>query len=286
MKKTKYLRELIEQDEILVLPGGGTPLVGIIAEKIGFKSVYMSGYGASAFQLGYPDIGLMTMSESLTQAKNMAGATNLPLISDIDTGYGNAINVKRTVKEYELAGISGVQIEDQDFPKKCGHMEEKKLISSEEMVGKIKAAVDAKTDQDFVIIARTDARTVIGFEESIKRANLYAEAGADVIFVESPLNEEEVRKIPSLVNAPVMINMSEGAKTPLFDNHELQEMGYKIVVWPSSVTWSVAATIKKTLEEIMENGTTNNMLDEMITFHDFNSLMGLDKFISDAKKYE
>src|SRR5699024_562220 len=237
MKKTKYIRELIEQDEILVLPGGGTPLVGIIAEKIGFKSVYMSGYGASAFQLGYPDIGLMTMSESLTQAKNMAGATNLPLISDIDTGYGNAINVKRTVKEYELAGISGVQIEDQDFPKKCGHMEEKKLISSEEMVGKIKAAVDAKTDQDFVIIARTDARTVIGFEESIKRANLYAEAGADVIFVESPLNEEEVRKIPSLVNAPVMINMSEGAKTPLFDNHELQEMGYKIVVWPSSVTW-------------------------------------------------
>lgn len=286
MNKTKYLRKLLEQDEILVLPGGGTPLVSIIAEKIGFKSIYMSGYGTSALQLGFPDIGLMTMTEALSQAKNMAQSTNLPLISDMDTGYGNVINVKRAVREYELAGISGIQMEDQSWPKKCGHMEEKKLIPTNEMVGKIRAAVDAKVDKDFLIIARTDARTVMGFEESIKRGNLYADAGADVVFVESPLTEEEVIKIPKLINAPVMINMSEGAKTPIFSNLQLQEMGYKIVVWPSSVTWSIAATIKKTLEELKTNGSTNNMLNEMITFNDFNELLGLDNIINDSNKYE
>lgn len=286
MKKTRYLRQLLEKDEILVLPGGGTPLVCIIAEKLGFKSIYMSGYGTAALQLGLPDIGLMTMTEALNQAKNMAQATNLPLISDIDTGYGNAINVKRAVREYELAGISGIQMEDQAWPKKCGHMEEKKLIPADEMVGKIRAAVDAKIDKDFLIIARTDARTVMGFKEAIDRANLYADAGADVIFVESPLTEEEVKEIPKLVKAPVMINMSEGAKTPIFSNQELQKMGYKIVVWPSSVTWSIAATIKKTLEELKKHGTTNNILNEMITFKDFNELLGLENIINDTKKYE
>lgn len=286
MKKTMKLRQLLDRDEILVLPGGGSPLVSIIAEQLGFEGIYMSGYGASAFQLGYPDVGLMTMTEAFTQAKNMAQATNIPLIADVDTGYGNAVNVIRTIREYETAGIAGVQIEDQGWPKRCGHMEEKMLISTNEMVGKIQAAADARTDENFLIVARTDARTVLGFDEAITRANIYADAGADVIFVESPLSMEELEKIPKLVKAPVMINMSEGAKTPILTNAELQEMGYKIVIWPSSVTWAVAGAIKRTLQELKENGNTENLLNEMITFHDFNKLLGLEKIMEESKRYK
>jgi len=286
MKKTARLRELLNSKDILVMPGGFSPVVGIIAERVGYQCLYMSGFGTAAFKMGMPDIGLMTMSEALENAKNMARAVSIPLISDADTGYGNALNIKRTVAEFEAAGVAGIQIEDQVWPKRCGHMEGKELISAEEMVQKIKSACDAKEDKDFVIIARTDANTVLGFAEAIRRSNMYAQAGADVIFFESPLSLAELEKIPRLVQAPVMVNMSEGAKTPLLTNVELQELGYKIALWPSSTTWAAAKAIENVLTELLAKGTTAGSLENMIAFHEFNKLLRLEDYVGLAAKYK
>lgn len=285
MKKTEKLRELINRKEILVVPGGFSPIVGMIAEQIGFEAVYMSGYAVSAFKLGLPDVGLMTMPEALETAKAMARAVNIPLICDIDTGYGNALNVLRTVGEFESIGVAGIQIEDQIWPKRCGHMEGKELIPSERMVGHIQAALDARQDKDFVIVARTDARTVLGFDEAIRRANLYAKAGADVIFVESPLSLKEIEEIPKQVKIPLLINMAEGGKTPLLTNQELQDLGYRVVIWPTSSTWAAGKAIERVLRELMDKGTTAHRLEEMMIFPEFNKLLGLGNIMDLQKKY-
>lgn len=285
MKKTEKLRELIHRKEILVVPGGFSPIVGMIAEQIGFEAVYMSGYAVSAFKLGLPDVGLMTMPEALETAKAMARAVNIPLICDVDTGYGNALNVLRTVGEFESIGVAGIQIEDQIWPKRCGHMEGKELIPSERMVGHIRAALDARQDKDFVIVARTDARTVLGFDEAIRRANLYAKAGADVIFVESPLSLKEIEEIPKQVKIPLLINMAEGGKTPLLTNQELQDLGYRVVIWPTSSTWAAGKAIEGVLRELMDKGTTAHWLEEMMIFPEFNKLLGLENIIGLQKKY-
>lgn len=286
MTKAKKLRELMARKGIIVAPGGFTPLAGIIAEQLGFDCLYMSGYGVSAFRLGSPDIGLMTMSEALDSARNMARATSLPLISDVDTGYGNAANMQRTVEEFELAGVAGIQMEDQVWPKRCGHMEGKQLIPAEEMANKIRAAVEARKDKDFVIIARTDANTVLGFDEAIRRLKLYGESGADILFFESPVSMEETRKIPSLLpGRHLMINMSEGAKTPIMTNQELEDLGYKLVIWPSSATWAAAKAIRDIFAELKEKGTTAGALDTMFLFHEFNEIIGLQKAMDIAKKY-
>ncbi len=285
MKKTEKLRELIHRKEILVVPGGFSPIVGMIAEQIGFEAVYMSGYAVSAFKLGLPDVGLMTMPEALETAKAMARAVNIPLICDVDTGYGNALNVLRTVGEFESIGVAGIQIEDQIWPKRCGHMEGKELIPSERMVGHIRAALDARQDKDFVIVARTDARTVLGFDEAIRRANLYAKAGADVIFVESPLSLKEIEEIPKQVKIPLLINMAEGGKTPLLTNQELQDLGYRVVIWPTSSSWAAGKAIEGVLRELMDRGTTAHWLEEMMIFPEFNKLLGLENIIGLQKKY-
>lgn len=285
MKKTEKLRELIHRKEILVVPGGFSPIVGMIAEQIGFQAVYMSGYAVSAFKLGLPDVGLMTMPEALETAKAMARAVNIPLICDVDTGYGNALNVLRTVGEFESIGVAGIQIEDQIWPKRCGHMEGKELIPSERMVGHIRAALDARQDKDFVIVARTDARTVLGFDEAIRRANLYAKAGADVIFVESPLSLKEIEEIPKQVKIPLLINMAEGGKTPLLTNQELQDLGYRVVIWPTSSTWAAGKAIEGVLRELMDKGTTAHWLEEMMIFPEFNKLLGLENIMGLQKKY-
>ncbi len=285
MTKARKLRELIARDGIIVTPGGFSPLVGIIAEQLGFECLYMSGYGVAAYRLGVPDVGLTTMTEVLDNARNMARSTNLPLIADVDTGYGNAVNMRRCVEEFESAGVAGIEMEDQVWPKQCGHMEGKQLIPAAEMANKIRAAVDARKDPDFVIIARTDANTVLGFDEAIRRLQLYRASGADLLFFESPTSEDQLVKIPSLLDGPVMINMSEGAKTPLRSNKELEELGYKLVIWPSSTTWSAAKAIHEVLKELKENGTTAGALESMYLFHEFNELIGLGKHQALAKKY-
>jgi 2,3-dimethylmalate lyase len=285
MKKTSRLRELINRKEILVVPGGFSPIVGMIAEQIGFQAMYMSGYGVSAYKLGMPDVGLMTMPEALETAKAMARVIQIPLICDVDTGYGNALNVLRTVEEFESIGVAGIQIEDQVWPKRCGHMEGKELIPAERMVGHLQAALDGRQDKDFIIVARTDARTVLGFDEAIRRANLYAQAGADVIFVESPISLKEIEDIPRLVKAPLLINMSEGAKTPLLTSKELQDLGYKVVIWPSSSTWAVGKAIEVVLRELRDKGTTVDVMEKMMVFPEFNKLLGLEKVMGLQKKY-
>ena len=286
MNKNKVLRKMFESDNIIVAPGAFSPLGAMIAQQVGFKCVYMSGYGVSAYKLGYPDVGLMTMTETLDTARAMVRSVDIPLISDVDTGYGDVINMKRTVEEFEGAGISAIQMEDQVWPKRCGHMEGKQLIPAEQMVQKIRIAVDSRKDPDFLIIARTDANTVFGFEEAIRRCNLYREAGADVIFFESPTSREQLQQIPKLINAPLMINMSEGAKTPIYDNSTLEKMGYKLVIWPSSATWAAARAIKEIYQIIMDKGTTANDLEKMILFHDFNELIGLPKVMELSNKYK
>ena len=231
MKVTTRLRQLIESPEILMCPGTYDPLMAKLIRQVGFDAMYMTGAGISHSALAMPDLGLTTMSEMVDRAARLADASELPLICDADTGFGNAINVMRTVREYERAGVAGLHIEDQDMPKRCGHLFGKTLVSTNEMVGKLKAALDTRRDEDFVIIARTDARTALGFDEALERANAYAEAGADVIFFESPRSVEELRKVPELISKPVLANMVETGLTPFLSAKSLQEMGFDLVIY-------------------------------------------------------
>lgn len=276
MRKTTELRNLLKQPGIIVAPGAHNAFTAKIIEQTGgFQAVYMTGSGTAMSLIGEPDIGLLTMTEMVTQGHNIANAVSLPVIADADTGYGNAINVIRTVKEYEKAGVAAIHIEDQVTPKKCGHFEGKQVVSESEMVGKIKAAVDSREDSDFVIIARTDARAVLGLDEAIKRSLAYLNAGADAIFVEAPQSLEELNIIARSISAPLLVNMDEGTKTPLLTVRELEEMGYKIVIFPRSAPSAAAKTIQELMLMLKETGTTQGFVDKIVTFEGRNSITGL-----------
>jgi 2,3-dimethylmalate lyase len=290
MKKTTRLRELLRKPEILVAPGAHDALSAKIVAKAGFDAVYFTGYGQAASHLGDPDVGLMTMTEMVMRARNFAAAVDIPVIADGDTGFGNVINVIRTVREYEAAGVAAIQLEDQVAPKKCGHMTGRQVVALEEMVGKIKAAVSARQDPDFVIIARTDARTNLGIEEALRRGKAFVEAGADVLFIESPESLDEMNLITSSFNVPVLANMVEGGRTPLMTATELQKMGYGLVIFPTSSTYITAQAVTRCMQELKTNGTTQALLSEMIPFQQFNELVGLpavreieDKFLPPQK---
>jgi 2,3-dimethylmalate lyase len=285
MNKGKVLRELIAAKEILVAPGAHDALTAKIIEKIGFNAVYMTGYGQAASHLGMPDVGLLTMTEMLSRANNFASAVNIPVIADGDTGFGNAINVMRTVRQYERACVAAIQLEDQVAPKKCGHMTGRQVISKEEMVGKIKAAVEARENPDFVIIARTDSRTVHGIEEAIQRGKAYQEAGADILFIESPESVEEMKAITSSFDIPVLANMVEGGRTPLLSAQELEELGFNLVIFPTSSTYITAQAMKNLMEEIRDKGTTKNLMGKMIPFEEFNQFIGLTEIRQLESKY-
>ena len=224
MEARKRLRELVDAKEILVLPGAYDALSARLAEAAGFPCVYMTGYGQSASKLGAPDVGLMTMSEMVERAKDMCAAVSVPVICDGDTGFGNVVNLVRTVREYERAGVAAIQLEDQTTPKKCGHMLGRQVVDAEEMVNKIRAAAAARQDPDFLIIARTDARTNHGVEEAIRRARLYEQAGADIIFVESLESVEEMRMVNEAIAKPTIANMVETGRTPLLTAAQLQDL--------------------------------------------------------------
>ncbi|WP_425058270.1 isocitrate lyase/PEP mutase family protein [Sporomusa carbonis] len=275
MRQTSVLRQLLAGGGIVVAPGAHDALTAKIIEKTGFPAVYMTGYGQAASHLGKPDVGLLTMSEMVARAANIVEAVNIPVIADADTGFGNAINVMRTVREYEKAGVAAIQLEDQVAPKKCGHMIGRQVVPQVEMVGKLKAAVDARSDADLVIIARTDARTVHGIEEAIERAKAYEEAGADVLFIESPESMEEMKRITATFSVPVLANMVEGGRTPLVPVTELADIGYKIVIYPTASTYTLTFAINRLMENLKQTGTTAGMLDQMVTFTEFNELIGL-----------
>ena len=286
MKKTTKLRSLLKQPGIIVAPGAHNAFTAKIIEQTGgFQAVYMTGSGAAMSLIGEPDIGLLTMTEMVTQARNLASAVSLPLIADADTGYGNAINVVRTVREYERGGVAAIHIEDQITPKKCGHFEGKQVVSQSEMVGKIRAAVDAREDPDFVLIARTDARAVLGLEEAIKRAQACVEAGADVIFVEAPQSLEELEIIAKSIDAPLLVNMDEGTKTPLLTVRELEEMGFKIVIFPRSAPCAAAKAIQELMQLLKETGTTKNFAGRIVTFEERNLITGLARYKEMEEKY-
>lgn len=277
MKKTTLLKKLILDKEILVMPGAHDALSAKIIEKVGFHAVTMGGYAASAASIAKPDVSLLTLTEYLSIVRNIVEAVDIPLFVDGDTGHGNVTNVQRTVRLFEQAGVAGLFIEDQVFPKRCGHMEGKQIIPTLEMVAKIKAAVDARIDPDLVIMARTDALAVSGIDEAIERGNRYAEAGADLIFVEAPTSKEEMARVNREIRAPTTAIQIEGGKTPLLTVKELEELGYNVVVYPNATVYATAWTLWHLWTILQKHGSTKDWIDRMIPFHEFNKLVGLDE---------
>jgi 2,3-dimethylmalate lyase len=255
MRTTTRLRALLAGPGIVMVPGAHDAFTARLIEQTGFPACYMTGAGSVAALLGLPDVGLITMTEMVMNARYIARAVSLPVICDADTGYGNAINVMRTVREYEAAGVAGIHLEDQVFPKRCGHMEGKVLVPLEEMAAKIRAACEAREDPDFVIIARTDARAVTSLDDAIERGNLYAEAGADVIFVEAPQSLDEVRRIAREVKAPLLANMVPGGKTPAVKFSELQRLGFRIVIYPAVCMGPAVVAMERSLARLREHET-------------------------------
>jgi methylisocitrate lyase len=279
------LRELLRRPGILRAPGAFDAWSARLVEKAGFSAVYMTGYGVSASLLGQPDVGLITLPEMAGQAGNMASAVGIPVIADGDTGYGGILNVRRTVREYEKAGVAALQLEDQIFPKRCGHMEGKQIIPQKEMAAKIKAAVDARVSDDFLIIARTDARAVIGLDDAIARAVAYADAGADILFVEAPQTVAEMEKIARAVKLPLLANMVEKGKTPMLPPEDLERLGYKIAIYPVTALYAATRAMMKTLNRLREEGSTEHFLEDLTGFEEFNDLIGVGAMRELEKKF-
>ena len=285
MRHTTKLREMLRRPGILAVPGIYDAFTARIAVAAGFEAVYMTGSGSSTSLLGKPDVGLLTMTEMTNNAARIVEAVNTPVIADADTGYGNAVNLIRTLHEYERAGVAAVHIEDQVIPKKCGHMEGKRLVSVEEMVGKIRAAVEARRDPDFIIIARTDARSVLGFDETVHRASRYAQAGADMIFGEALQSREELSEFANKVKVPLFTDSTEWGKTPLLTTKELEELGYKIVIFSTAALRVVHKAVEDLMKELRLKGTQIHYLDRMKTRQETYELIGYPEFKDLENRY-
>lgn len=285
MNAPKKMQELLRTKKMVVAPGAHDSMTAKIIGRLGFDAVYMTGYGQSASYLGQPDVGLMTLTEMTMRASNIVEAAGIPVVADADTGFGNVVNVMRTIREYEKAGVAVIQLEDQVMPKKCGHMIGRQLVSQEEMVGKIKAAVDARINPDLMIMARTDARTTQGIDVALERAMAYKEAGADIIFVESPESEAEMRLINEQIPGYTLANMVEGGRTPLLLNQELEALGYNLTIYPTASIYMMTKSMLTLWETLKSEGTTKNMIDQMVTFSEFNNIVGLNEIREIEHKY-
>ena len=275
-RMTTRLRRLLEAPELLVAPGVAECVGARLVAEQGFDALYMTGAGTTASRLGMPDVGLLGVTEMADNAGRIADAAGLPLIADADTGYGGPINVRRTIQCYERAGVAGVHVEDQSWPKRCGHLAGKTLIPAEEMCAKIRAAVDARSDPDFIVIARTDAIAVEGFEAALDRATAYEEAGADVLFVEAPTTMEEVETIPKTFSRPTLYNMAMSGKTPVLPASEIEALGFGVVIYPGLSLSAAIPGIRRALAELRETGGITASSNEMASFRDFFELMGLE----------
>jgi 2-methylisocitrate lyase-like PEP mutase family enzyme len=285
LRKTALLRKLIEDEEILMIPVAHDALCARIAEQSGFRAVFTAGYANSAALLGKPDVSLLTLTEMVDAASRIVDAINIPVFADGDTGHGNVTNVIRTVNLFEKAGVAGLFIEDQVSPKRCGHLAGKQVVSPEEMVSKLRAALDARSDPDFVIMARTDALAVNGIDDAIYRARLYREAGADLIFVEAPESVDQMRRIIKEVKAPHMANMLPGGKTPMLTARELQEIGYSVVAYATACTYTITKAVRDLFETLYRTGTTAGFEDRMVKFDEFNRLVGLEEIRKKEEEY-
>jgi carboxyvinyl-carboxyphosphonate phosphorylmutase len=280
------LREQLEdKSRIIVLPGVFDALSARIAEQVGFQAMFQTGYGSSAALLGMPDFGFMNAGETVENARRIIRAVKAPVLVDADTGYGNPLNVWRLVQDLESLGAAGIFLEDQIWPKRCGHMAGKDVIPKREYLSKLKAAVEARKSKDFIIVARTDARAPIGLDEAIERGKAYKNGGADVIFVEAPRSVEELKKVADEIDAPLVANMIEDGVTPTMPAQKLLELGYRIAVFPLSALYSATYAMKEVFTELKKTGATNQTRKMMVTFKDFNRFVDLDRYMGLEKRY-
>jgi len=285
---TESLPAMLARREIIVAPGCYDAFTALLIEEAGFRAAYLSGASIAYGRFGRPDIGLVGMEEVAAIVSAIRERIAIPLIVDADTGFGNALNVVRTVKLFERMGASAIQIEDQSFPKRCGHLDEKRLVSTEEMVGKLNAALDARADEDTLIIARTDAIGVEGFEPALERAARYAEAGADMLFVEAPRSEDEMHTMVKRLGnaAPLMANMVEGGKTPSLDTAALQALGFRLVIFPGGTARAVGWALREYFKSLAEHGSTGPWRERMLDFAGLQELLGTRDMLDLGKRYE
>ncbi len=285
-KRKISLRErLADTNDIIILPGVYDALTAKIAEDVGFETAFQTGYGTSASLLGMPDFGFLNAGETLENAKRIINSVNIPILVDIDTGYGNPLNVWKIVKDLERIGAKGIFLEDQVWPKRCGHMTGKTVIPKEEYILKLNAAMDAREDNEFIIVARTDSLAQFGIEEAIERGKEYKRIGADVIFIEAPKSIDQMELIAKEIKAPLLANMIEEGITPNLTADQLRKMGFKMVVFPLSALYSATFAIKQTLQTLKKTGTTKELKNKMITFEEFNDLVNLSVYRKLEKKY-
>jgi 2-methylisocitrate lyase-like PEP mutase family enzyme len=279
------LKERLSQPQLLSAPGIFDMISAKVADGMGFDALYMTGFGTVASYLGLPDAGLATYTDMVNRAATFAQGCKTPLIADADTGYGGLLNVAHTVRGYERAGVAAMQLEDQEFPKKCGHTPGRRVIPLEDMVKKIRVAVETRDSSDFLIIARTDARTAYGLDEALRRAEAYAEAGADILFVESPESEEEMARICATIDKPLVANLVEGGRTPILSKQALEELGYSLAIFPGSGFLAVGAALRSVYQTILTEGSTDAYQGELYDFTDFAKLMGFQEVWDFDKKH-
>ena len=285
MRTTTKFRQLLNQPGIIQAPGAYDCLTAKLIQQAGFPAVYMTGAGTSVAQLGYPDLGLATMTDMIANAGSIADILDVPLIADADTGYGGILNVRRTIRQYERAGVAAVHIEDQEMPKRCGHLDDKKVVSTQDMVQKIRAAVDARTDDDFTIIVRTDSIAVTGWEDAMHRCEQYMKAGADALFVEALRTPEEVEQVAKNLDIPLLYNFVESGKSPLLSAADLEKFGFKIVIYPASALLSVTRIVEQVMAQLKETGTTAQLMDKMVTLEACFEAVGLSSMLAEDAQF-
>jgi 2,3-dimethylmalate lyase len=267
----------LKQPGIVTAPGVFDMVSARVAESVGFEALYMTGFGVVASHLGLPDAGLATYTDMLGRVRQIADGTSTPLIADGDTGYGGLLNIDHAVRGYEAAGAAAIQLEDQEFPKKCGHTPGRRVVPLEDAVRRVKVAAEARSSKEFLIVARTDARTSLGLDEALRRGEAFLKAGADVIFIESPESVEEMRTIGRSFDAPLLANMVEGGRTPILSQKDLEEIGYKLAIFPVSALLASAAALHSVYEELGRAGSTSAFSGPLYQFGDFTKLMGFER---------
>ena len=282
----KNLKSMLKSKKPLVIPGVYDALGAKIAQKVGFDAMFQTGYGTSASLFGMPDYGFIGATETVDNARRICRAVSVPVIVDSDTGYGNALSVWKLVEELESAGASGIFLEDQKWPKRCGHMQGKEVVSQEEYTEKLSAAIDARENKDFIIVARTDARATEGLDEAIERGKQNKKTGADAVFVEAPRSIDEMKKIGKEINAPLVANMIEGGATPLNTSETLSKIGFNIILYPLSVLYANTFATMNILQELKKTGNTSKYKQKVVNFDQFNDLVELPKFRKMEKKYK
>lgn len=286
MTPSRVLRNRLANDpSILVVPGAADAITARVVEECGFDAVYVTGAGFANASFGRPDVGLVTASEVVTHVQRIAEVVNIPVIVDADTGYGGVLNVRRTVQQLERAGAAAIQLEDQVSPKRCGHFEGNTVVPVEEMLRKLSAAIDARQDPDLLVIARTDARQTEGYDDAVRRAQAYAAAGADAVFVEAPRTLDELRRLPKLIEVPLIANMVEGGKTPLLNSRELDEMGFRVALFANTALRTGVKAVFEAMQTLRVDGGSERLLDRMLTWEERQRLIGLPEMEALEERY-